>query len=323
MTDDDLSAATRYGPTPQEGTCAGSKTVERAAYDAGASVDDIHEIKDTAEDIVEQAANTEADGHGSRVDVAKSTKGLWYTTPRRTKASSLATRFIADAILRSRTGHTAVDSHRKSGRLDGHGLVRTGYGDTRVFEKRTAPSPGKFDIWVMIDCSGSMSTTILEAAQVAHSMVAATRGTPTVRMTVWGWTDPFRPSNAHAGVVKVWETGMSPEAVYDLTAVRMGGTPDAIIMAWAGKAILRDVRADEKPVIIFVSDGCGYGEMTERVTEARRAGVDVKSVSFGVGFSPAAQLERFGRGNVVPFAGTITATARGLGALFAKIVSGR
>ncbi len=71
----------------------------------------------------------------------------------------------------------------------------------------------------------------------------------------------------------------------------------------------------------MISDGEGYGDMNAEVTAARAAGIIVRSVSFGDGMSPEAQTDRFGRGNFIPWAGSIMATARPLAAMVAKIVN--
>lgn len=329
MTDEELNEATRNDPENfergQTPTCSGSDAIDTAARQDGTDARDITDLKRTAQNIVESSRNIEGDGHGGyggSVDVAKSLKGL--THGRAGRPNALAARYIRNAILRSRTGHTNVAQHEKRGRLDSHGLARVGYGDTRIFEKRTAPSPGKYNVWVMVDASGSMDGwPLAEAAGVAHAMAAATSGTPTVKMTVWGWSSPFRSSAAYAGVAKVWTSGQDVNEVFRLGGLRTGGTPDASVISWAARAIKRETPANVQPVIIFVSDGAGDPEMNERVAEAVKMGVKVASVSFGAYFTEAEQVARFGKGNVVPFAGSITATAKGLADLFAKITNGK
>lgn len=322
MSDDELNDATRNDPDElygdQDAACSGSSAVEQSAKDNGTSRGDIQSLKRDADKAVEDARNIEQDGHGGTVDVAKSLKGM-TNGGLKLGPSAQASRYIRNAILRSRTGHTAVTQHQKRGRLDGHGLARVGYGDTRIFETRKAPSPGKYVVWVMVDCSSSMTDELPKAAQVAHAMATATHGTPSVRLAVWGWSNPFRPSMATAGVVKVWEQGRNADDIFRMAGLDLGWTPDASVLSWAARAIKREARRDETPVIIFISDGAGDRDMNERVAEARAMGVDVYSVSFGM--SEADQLARFGKGNYVPFAGSIIKTAKPLADLFARITS--
>jgi hypothetical protein len=61
--------------------------------------------------------------------------------------------------------------------------------------------------------------------------------------------------------------------------------------------------------------------MEAAVEKARRAGVIVRGVSFGDGMSAEALLARYGRGNFIPWAGSIMATARPLAAMVARLVN--
>lgn len=318
--DDELNEATRdadddeISHTP---SCSGSDTVDQAVLDNEVKQRAVRDLKKDAEEIVANARNQE-DG----VDIARSLKGIVHGGER-LGGSSLAQRYVRNAILRSRTGHTAVDSFKRHGRLDQKGLARIAEGDVRIFERRTAPSPGRYDVWVMVDASGSMADELKYASQVAHALASAVQGTPSVRMTIWAWSSPFRASSAYAGVAKVWTTGQPTDQIFKMAGLRTGGTPDGTILKWAAKAIKREIRGEETPVIIFISDGSGDAHMNERVVEARAKGIVVKSVSFGSWMSSKHQEERFGRGNFVPWMGSIIKTAKPLADLFARITSGR
>lgn len=324
-----LNAATQdadHGEDQNLPSCSGSRSVDAAAANNGARTSDLRDIKLDAQQTIDAARNSEPDGHGATVDVAKSLKGLTGNSSNpRYGASDIASRHIRTAIIRSRSGVGSTDPFKRHGRLDQKGLSRMAHGDARVFEKRTAPAPGKYLIWVMVDASSSMSgSDIGHAAQVAHAMASATQGTPSVRMAVWAWSSPFRHTYvAQAGVVKAWESGMDTDQIFRISGLSMGGTPDAMVVSWAARAIKKAARPEETPVLIIVSDGTGMANMTERVAEARRSGVVVTSVSFGAHFTASQQEERFGRGNYVPFAGSIVATARGLAGMFIKITTGR
>lgn len=318
MSDEEVQAATRNDVSEVHGELSaesGTTAVRAASIDNGADRREVRDLEDEAQQILDTARNIE-DG----VDVARSLKGL--TSGRSHAGPSMqAVRYISNAILRSRTGNTAVTQHQKRGRLDSHALARTAYGDTRIFELRKAPSPGKYLVWVMVDTSGSMDWQMDAACQVAHSMAVATVGTPSVRMGVWAWSSPFRNSYAYAGVANVWESGQDPDQIWRMKGLNKGGTPDSAVMRWATKAIKRVARSDETPVILFVSDGAGDSDMNTAVEAARLAGVQTYSISFGRGFTGREQEARFGKGNYVPFQGTITETARPMAELFARITS--
>lgn len=325
LSDEDLNAATKDLPdqTPAP-TCSGSDAIDQAAHSQGIDQQDAKDLKAQADKAVESAANIEGDGHGRTVDVARSTYRLVHGGGSRGRHSELAARYIRNAILRSRTGSTERTPHQVAGRLDQRNIARIGYGDTRLFERRKAPSPGRYLVWVMIDASSSMEgRPIIQASEVAHAIASATTGTPSVRMAVWAWSNPFRPSMADAGVAKAWETGQDADLIFRVAGLNTGGTPDGTVLGWATKAIKREARPDETPVIIFASDGAGEPTMTQRVAEARRAGIEVYGVSLGYGMPEAALLERYGKGNYVAWAGSMLRTAKPLAALFAKITSGR
>lgn len=318
--DYELNEQTRQTQLGQSEYAEPNAAAKERVIEDGASRYEVDYNDDRSQAVVTSAENSESDGAGILVDVARSLRGI--SRVRAGVPSEVAAAHIAGAILRSRTGNTETSQYRKSGRLDQRGLARTALGDTRVFERRTAPSPGKYLVWVMVDASYSMNGRMEDASGVVHAMAVASRHVPTIRMDVWAWSDPFRPSVvASAGVVHVWGSGEDPTNIFRMSGLDMNNTPDAPVMRWSARAIRREARRDERPVIIFVSDGQGLGDMDQAVETARKSGVDVYSVSFGNELTEDMQVARFGRGNVVPFAGTITNTARGLADLFARITS--
>ncbi len=312
--------------TDPASSCSGASAVDKAAIAGGTDSHKLSKLKENADEILEAARNTETDGHGSAVDVNRSLRGITGGGPRGVP-SAVAARHIRSAILQSRTGHTDHAPFKRHGRLDQRGIARVAKGDFRLFEKRTAPSVGRYNVWVMVDASDSMvwgyEAPLQKAAGVAHAMAVASQSVPTVRMSLWAWTSPFRHSSpADAGVALAWKTGMSADQALRLSTVKTGSTPDSVVMGWAGRAILRDTASDETPVVIFISDGAGYGEMNRRVAEARKAGVEVYGVSFASGMT-AVDTARFGRGHFVPWQGSIEETARPLARLFARITGGK
>jgi hypothetical protein len=276
--------------------------------------------KQEAEQAVQAEARMQPDGDGNLVDVLRYVpRDQPLASPHRSGAAVAAVR---DAFMRSRSGHTGIDRRQARGRLVSHDLDRVARQDYRVFSRRHAPDPGRLLIWVLVDCSSSMGgKPIDDATAVATALADASRTCPNVRMAVWGWSDPFTglgTSRATAGAARVWETGMQVAEVGRLRDLDMGMTPDAIVIGWAWRAILKDARPGERPVIIVGSDGFGQNNMSDIVGQARRHGVDVRSVALGH-LSESAQEARFGRGNYITWQGSMDATARPLGTLVADL----
>jgi hypothetical protein len=329
MSDEELGkeadSASTPSPTPPP-TCSGSEAVEAAARQQGTDSYEIVNARDMADEVIENAKYYEDDGNGRKVEVCRSLKGLINTRLYNRQSlsfakSDVAARYIRDAILQSRTGHTAVSHYKRSGRLDSKGLHRAAQSDFRLFDRKTATSPGRFLIWMMLDRSGSMDgKESIQAAQVATAIADATRHVKTVRAQVWAWSDAFRQEYGSVpGAAKVWETGQPTSEIARSIDLRSGGTPDAQIMGWAQRAIRAEVKRGEQPVIIFCSDGWGSDDMTARVEEARKAGVLVYSVAFG-NLDEEEQTARFGRNGFVPWQGDIIRTARPLSKMIARLV---
>lgn len=300
--------------------------VEQAAKMFGAYFND--QMRKDAERSIRDDEGIEKTDHG-KVAVYKSTTGI--TTRmynERPEVSGHAAAAIRNAILRSRTGTTGTERYQKRGKLDGRGIHRLAMDDTRIFKRNIAPDPGKFVIWVMVDVSGSMGgSPVSDAATVARALADASMGTPTVRLEVWAWSDPFMRRHAYdagarAGVVRVWNRHLPTTEVFKLAQLPMGGTPDAPVLDWAWRAILKETRQGEQPVIIMCSDGWGDYTMPQVIDKARKHGVFVKSVALG-NLSEKMQEQRFGRGNYVPWQGSIAATARPLANLILDIATGR
>ena len=331
LDDDELNAATQdedAGDEEEMPSCAGGDSVENAAEENGVDDYEMERAAENAQEAIDAARDGEDDGHGGTVDVARSLKGLIhgrldYRSSQWITSADAASRHIRDAILRSRSGHTGVATYQKRGRLDNRGLHRIAAGDTRLFSKRHAPDPGKYLVWVMIDTSSSMAgNAIREAAQVAEAIAMASRSTPNTRVEVWGWSDAYRPNRGGAGVARVWKDGQPTTDVRKVADLSMGGTPDVPVIGWAARAIRREAKGGEQPVIIFCSDGQGNNgaAATKRaVDEARSLGVDMRSVALGRAVDDDDQLEMYGKDGYVPFQGSVLATALPLGRMIARI----
>ena len=310
-------------------TCAGGGAVQRAAIQNGADQLEIQQTNDRADEAVEEAKLYEDDGMGGKVDVARSMKKLINSRMHNRHSmffakSDVAARYIRDAIMRSRTGHTNVSHYQKRGRLDQHAIHRVARGDYRLFDRKHAPSPDRFLIWMLLDRSGSMDgRESVQQAQVATAIADALKHVPTVRAAVWAWSNSFRNRgdiwSRPPGAALAWQTGQPTTEIARTIDLPSGGTPDAEIMSWAYRAIKRELRHGERPVIILCSDGWGSSSMTRVVKEARDSGVEVVSVAFG-NLDEDSQLERFGRNGYVTWQGSIIATSRPLARMIAKLV---
>lgn len=275
-----------------------------------------------AQQMVEQGKAI-VEGDFGRGEVYWGPRGI---TNRRSQVahSGSASGSIRAAFAQSRTGHYAVARHQKSGRLDNRSLVDIAQASGALFQRKSAPSEGKYLVWLLVDCSGSMAgLEIDDATTVAAALASASRFLPNVRLDIWGWTSAFRNSVSF-GAVRVWQTGEPIANVGYLPNVPQGGTPDRETLAWAAKAIKTQCRNGEQPVIIIASDGFGssYRGGEETVNAARKSGVAVVSVAIGR-IDPEHQERLYGKGNFIQWAGSITATARPLGKLLAKIATGR
>lgn len=325
LPDDELGDAADEDPQRSKAPqCTGRGAVESAAVEQGVDQQEINDARDEAEQVIQDAKNYEDDGVGGRVDVARSTRGLPhpYSWSQRFVKSDLASRFIRDALMRSRTGHTAVAHYQKRGRLDQQAMHRLASHDFRLFDRKTKESPGRFLFWVMVDRSGSMDgMPSVQTAQVATAIADASRHVKTMRMAVWAWTDSFRNLRAGSGAAKVWQTGQPTSDIAKMADLKSGGTPDAAVLSWAHRAIRRDLKGSEQPVIIFCSDGWGSSRLGEVVNEARKAGVKVISVAIGGAIDAKSQEQRFGPNGYVTWQGDIVRTAKPLSKLIARIVS--
>lgn len=255
-------------------------------------------------------------------EVNTSPRGL-LRRPRYAAANGAAAGVIRRAFIRSRGGHWGIESRTRSGRLDNRTLARVAEGDVRVCHRRSAPSPARHRVWLLVDCSISMGgQPVFDAVGVASALAAASRSLPNVELEIWGWTtarDKYSALGAGFGVTRVWKSGAPVANVGYLESISMGGTPDKPVLAWAGKAIQAACRPDERPLVIMASDGEG-GLDTETVDSIRAAGVDVISVALGRLYEPA-QERIYGRGRYIPWAGSVAATARPLGDLLARLAA--
>lgn len=332
LSDDALGDAADEGEnTPmsqQMPTCGGRQSVEQAAKQQGVDAFDITQAQKKAQEAVEEAEFYEDDGMGGKIDVARSMKQLIHGATyarfsRNFSKSDVASRYIRDALIASRTGHENTAHYQKRGRLDHRALHRVTMNDFRLFDRKSAESPGRYLVWMLMDRSGSMDGwDSVYQAQVVTAIADAAKHVPTIRAAAWAWSDAFRKKNGYsyrAGTALVWQSGQPTSEIMKSIDLPSGGTPDSQIMSWAWRAIKREARPSETPVILMCSDGWGASNLGQVIEEARQHGVLVYSVAFGR-LDVKSQTERFGRNGFVPWQGSIIATARPLAKLIARIV---
>lgn len=272
-----------------------------------------------------QALTDPFDSHGRRGEVYWSHDGIARSRQDIDRPAG-ASAAIRNAFARSRTGHYAVQNGLRSGRLANRSLDRIASDDYRLFSRRRAQSEGRYLVWLLVDCSGSMNGyPIRQASGVAYALAAATRHLPNVRLDIWGWSSPFkiRTGAAVFGAVRVYADGDPLSNVAYLPSVPSNGTPDAELIRWAGRAIKDQLRPGERGVLIVASDGEGSlaRSQNERVVaDVRKGGVEVLSVAIGH-LREDFQRSRYGDQGYVPWAGSIAATAGPLGRIIARIAS--
>jgi Mg-chelatase subunit ChlD len=231
--------------------------------------------------------------------------------------SGAAAAAIRNAFARGRGGHTETTKGTTRGRCDNGSLYRIAAGDNRLFHRRSSPSPDNWLVWVMVDWSGSMSHRCNETLSTARALASASRSVPTMRMAIKTWTGPQSSRIANAGVVDLWETGQSVEALQDAERIEMGGTPDATAMAWAARAIRREARGSERTMIVFLSDGEGMSNLGDVVEAARKAGTEVVSVALD---NLSTQQAVYGERRAVPWTGSITRSAGPLARMLVQVM---
>lgn len=276
--------------------------------------DDAEASTERDRSLIEDQANRQTEGEV----IERPDRSGWpvsVTTPDGRVVSA-----VTGAFQRSRTGTTGYERGHRSGMLDDRSLWRIAAdGDPRVFARRSAPEPGRYSIFVMLDASPSMRwnddgsggpTPIEQARDAATAIAMAARHQPGLRLDMYAW--------ASGPIIHLWRTGEPLQWTSALPQTRAGGgTNDSAALRWATKAIRKGLRPNETPLIFFLSDGEGQRDLAAAVAEARGQGVTVVGVSIGRDLDKA---DVYGR-DWVAWQGSVAAAAPALATIIGRVMN--
>lgn len=190
----------------------------------------------------------------------------------RTKTLQWMSSVAEEDVVHSRSGMQIDSSRIWSSRLGGSIFVRTDEG----IDLNAAVS-------IVIDRSGSMSSTIGQAAQAAVATMLAfdVPGLKT-QVTVFPW---YQDRDEGVSVIKRWEESPRQFAGRITHLTTDGGTPMAEAILFAASDIMR--REESLKIIMVVTDGDPDDKTATRyvIERARESGITV--VALGIGVDPS------------------------------------
>jgi hypothetical protein len=254
--------------------------------------------------------------------------------------SKTAVAAIRRSFLQAKTSHEAWRSFRRAGRLDARQGPRADRGAQDIFRTRTGKSTTRVKVAVLIDASGSMSSSDAyvehptapgstyrvprrEAAAVFGATIAKALGTiPTVDLDVF----QHAAGGGHMTLKYRWAKG-TPVAVFNAAAhgyIGGGGNADGHALYAITERMIKSLKRGERGVIMVVSDGLPsvYGSggrseagqaLIDAVAHARKNNI----VVVGVAIDGSDQTVYYGEGTV-KHTGSWTA----LGSALAKQIGG-
>lgn len=240
--------------------------------------------------------------------------------------SPTAVAAIKRAFMLARTSHRNWKSGMRYGRLDSRAAARADRGATDIFKYKRDQSATQVRLAVVTDASGSMggrdakitvpgwhrkvTVTRHEAAALFGATIAKALGTiPTVSL------DVFEHSAASGGRVEIkwrWHRG-TPLGVFNEGSQRSfgtGGNADGHALMAIAKRMQRDLKRDERGLILMVSDGLpadytpdgrgnAGGALKDAVAECRAMGIEVIAVAI----EGSDQSAYYGKDGFIPFTG--------------------
>ena len=203
-----------------------------------------------------------------------------------------ATRTALNRLLRSMDS-VGWSSREESGRLDRHALTRYAVGDANIFSRRQYQEAEKAAVEILIDCSGSMSDSILLANEFAIQLGKMLEKSKT-DFCCYGFrsgeTEYFQgeSNTRYADGVrfipfKEFGRKMSPVLMGSIEQSTGGGTPDYTAV-WHGVNLI-SMRPEKKKVLFVIGDSAGYNVKAMQHLErlANRQGIIV--VGIGIGYT--------------------------------------
>jgi cobalamin biosynthesis protein CobT len=190
-----------------------------------------------------------------------------------TRANLLRILRSADLIGRS--------SREESGRLDRRGFVRFSTGDANIFSRRDVKEAEKAAVQVLVDCSGSMGSSMSKAQEVTIAL-GDIFDKAKVAFSVTGFTTG---STSSLGLVpiKAWgETFRQAATILgSIDKFCIGGTPDYQALHWGIEQLVK--RNEGKKVLFIITDACGYRkhEMDQINKIAKSFGVTIVAIGIG------------------------------------------
>ena len=253
-------------------------------------------------------------------------------------------RRIAGVMAQQRKGRQAPDFGLRSGRVDRRKVARASVNE-RVFTQRTAQSPTRLKVALVVDLSGSMYGYAANAAiQTAWDFATAANLMPNVDLEIWGHSTGYyergeeqiaTPSNddGSTGVREghyvvayhLWEHGMTADQFHKgMRDIRMSGNEDGFSLNAIGTDVLKRAESGERVLILMLSDGApvysegqaGYTHVRSVVQRLRRKGAAVVSISIDYSLRAETQGLMYGMQNVVKY----TDNARELVTNLARVI---
>lgn len=240
---------------------------------------------------------------------------------------------IRKAFMLARTSKRNWQTHRRYGSLDTRAMTRAARCDQDVFRFKSGQSTTMMRVAVVLDASGSMggqdaAITIpgsgdkvtvdrrTAAAMFGATIAQALGSVPTIMLDVW----QHAASHGHVVLKWRWHRG-TPLGVFNEAAQRhigAGGNADGHALMAIAQRMKRELKRDERGLILMVSDGLpsdyapggtsNAGQaLIDAVREARAMGIDVIAVAI----DGSDQSNYYGDG-MIPFDGDWMALGRTL-----------